>query len=405
MDEIEGNSAKGSPERMQTTVFVSYSREDQARALPIIQLIEAAGFATWWDGLLEGGERFSRTTEDALNRAKAVVVLWSKAAVQSHWVHDEATRGRDRRVLVPLSLDGSHPPLGFGQFQVINLATAKITAEDPAVQSLLRSVAALHEKTVALPAAKTARSALMSRRGAMVGGLSLAAGGGGFLLWNSGLFSGSVARNSVAVLPFDNLSGDPEQRYFSDGLASEIRSNLSRNALLEIVGQTSSNQFRDHDGDARSIARELQVSFLLDGNVQKMGNRLKIVTDLIDGGTGISKWAQTFERQLSDVFAVQSEIATAVAGALSIAMDSNSAAKTSAQVGGTKSLAAFDAFLRGRDLFEAHVDESSERAALAMLDQSIALDNKYAAARALRSRSLAIIANQFATTGGTQSAV
>ena len=256
MDVIEGSKIKGSPERMQTTVFVSYSREDQARALPIIQLIEAAGFATWWDGLLEGGERFSHTTEDALNRAKAVVVLWSKAAVQSHWVHDEATRGRDRRVLVPLSLDGSDPPLGFGQFQVINLARAKITAEDPAVQSLLRSVAALHEKSVDLPVAKRGRNALISRRGAMVGGLSLAAAGGGVLLWNSGLFGDGATGNSLAVLPFDNLSGDPEQRYFSDGLASEIRSNLSRNALLEIVGQTSSNKFRDHDGDARSIARE-----------------------------------------------------------------------------------------------------------------------------------------------------
>ena len=109
-----------------TSVFFSYSREDQARALPIIRLIEAAGFSTWWDGLLEGGERFSRATEEALNRAKAVVVLWSKASVHSHWVSDEATRGRDRRVLVPLSLDGAEPPLGFGQFQVIDLANAKL---------------------------------------------------------------------------------------------------------------------------------------------------------------------------------------------------------------------------------------------------------------------------------------
>ena len=104
-----------------STIFFSYARDDQARALPIIRLIEQAGFSVWWDGLLEGGERFSRTTEDALDRAKAVVVLWSKTSAQSHWVHDEATRGRDRRVLVPLSIDGSSPPLGFGQFQVIDL--------------------------------------------------------------------------------------------------------------------------------------------------------------------------------------------------------------------------------------------------------------------------------------------
>jgi TIR domain len=94
-----------------SSVFFSYSREDQARALPIIAQIEAAGFSTWWDGLLEGGERFSSTTAAALDRARAVVVLWSQRSVESHWVHDEATRGRDRRILVPLSLDGTPPPL------------------------------------------------------------------------------------------------------------------------------------------------------------------------------------------------------------------------------------------------------------------------------------------------------
>ncbi|MBX4389829.1 toll/interleukin-1 receptor domain-containing protein, partial [Mycobacterium tuberculosis] len=82
--------------------------------------IEEAGFIVWWDGLLEGGERFARITEEALERAKAVVVLWSAASTKSHWVHDEATVGRDRQRLVPISIDGSEPPLGFRQFQVID---------------------------------------------------------------------------------------------------------------------------------------------------------------------------------------------------------------------------------------------------------------------------------------------
>lgn len=380
-----------------SSVFFSYSREDQPRALPIIRLIEQAGFDIWWDGLLEGGQHFSKATEDALNRARAVVVLWSKTSVKSHWVSDEATRGRDRRILVPLSLDGTEPPLGFGQFQVINLAAAKMRADDPAIQSMIRAIANLHGSEVQPVITPRPTTTLLSRRNAIVGGLAAVAAAGGLAIWKGGLLGGQATKNSVAVLPFDNLSGDPAQTYFSDGLASEIRSQLSRNALLEIVGQTSSNQFRENDGDARAIARELHVSFLLDGNVQKSGDMLKIATDLIDGKTGISKWSQTFERQLSDIFAIQSEIAAAVAGALSVAMDSKSAGKKALQVGGTQSLSAFDAYLRGRDLFEAHIDENSERAALAKFDQAIAIDTDYAAARAMRSRALAVIANQYAT--------
>lgn len=380
-----------------TTVFFSYSRADQPRALPIIHQLEAAGFRVWWDGMLEGGERYARTTEDALNRAKAVVVLWSKTSVQSHWVHDESTRGRDRGVLVPLSLDGSAPPLGFGQFQVISLATSRISAEDSEVQRLVRAVAALHDKQPALPSAKPTSGPLIGRRAAIGGGLAVAAVGGGVLLWQSGLLGTAAKANSVAVLPFDNLSGDPAQRYFSDGLASEIRAQLSRNPLLQTAGQTSSNQFREAD-NARAAARQLGVAYLLHGNVQKMGDRLKVATFLDDGATGTTIWSEIFERQLADVFAVQSEIAGAVTRELSAVMDQKDDPRTDVQVGGTASLAAFDAFLRGRDLFEAHIDEASERAALAQFDAAIALDGDYAAARAARARSLAVIANQFAGT-------
>ena len=393
----DSDPKNGDLDAQPSTVFFSYSREDQLRAVPIIGLIQDAGFSTWWDGLLEGGERFSKSTEDALDRAKAVVVLWSQTSVRSHWVHDEATRGRDRGILIPLSLDGTEPPLGFGQFQVINLANSRMDASDTEILRMLRAIAAAHRSVLNMPVAAPAPKPRINRRIALGGGLLLAVSAGGIAVWQGGLLGGSITRNSVAVLPFANLSGDPEQRYFSDGLASEIRSYLSRNALLEIVGQTSSNQFREYDGDARSIARELKVSFLLAGNVQRIGDKVKIAAELTDGRTGTTKWSEIFERQLSDIFAVQSEIATAVAGALSAAMEETSANGKALQVGGTKSLTAFDAYLRGRDLFEAHIDESSERAALAKLEQAIAIDPQYAAARALRSRTLAVIANQYAT--------
>lgn len=389
----DGNGARLS------TVFLSYARKDQARALAIIALLEAAGFATWWDGLLEGGERFSHTTEAALDRARAVVVLWSRQSLDSHWVRDEATRGRDRGVLVPVSLDGVEPPLGFGQFQVIDLSQARMSADDPAVRRMVRAVGALHERPVPRPAASARRSALpgIDRRALIGGGAILAALGGGVAVWKGGLFGKGAETNSVAVLPFANLSGDPAQRYFSDGLASEIRAELSRNALLQTAGQTSSNQFRDSESDARAIARKLGVAFLLDGNVQKMGSQLKVATFLIDGATGKNAWSEIYERQLSDVFMVQSEIAGAVTRELSVVIDARQSGQNGKEVGGTASLAAFDTFLRGRDLFESHVNEASARAALAKWDQAIALDPRYAAAHAARSRSLAVIANQYAS--------
>lgn len=384
-------------DRTAATVFFSYSRTDQAKAVALIRLIEAAGFVTWWDGLLGGGERYSRATEAALDRARAVVVLWSKNSVDSHWVRDEATRGRDRGQLVPLSLDGTEPPLGFGQFQTITLAKAAYRANDAAIGQMIQAIAALHDRSVVTPQAPKAKAPILSRRAALAGGLGVVTLGGGVAAWK--LLGGgrSAPGNSIAVLPFDNLSGDPAQQYFSDGLAAEIRAQLARNALLETAGQTSSSQFRDATTDARSVAKKLGVAFLLQGTVQKMADQLRVATFLIDGKTGTNVWSDVYERRLADVFGVQSEIAGAVTRELSVTIDARQPRKGEVEIGGTASLAAYDAFLRGRDLFEAHVDEAGDRAALAKFEQAIALDPNYAAARAARSRSLAVIANQYAT--------
>lgn len=86
------------------TVFLSYSHADRKAALAVVRVLEQAGYQVWWDGLIEGGERFSHATAAALEHARAVVVLWSKTSVSSHWVHDEATRGRESGRLVPLSI-------------------------------------------------------------------------------------------------------------------------------------------------------------------------------------------------------------------------------------------------------------------------------------------------------------
>ena len=379
-------------------VFVSYSRGDQKQALAIIRMLENAGFQVWWDGLLEGGVRYDRATEDALAQAKAVVVVWSRTSVDSHWVHDEAARGRDTGRLVPVSLDGVSPPLGFGQFQCIDVSRDLARPESPAMQKIVQAVAAHIGADYRPETALPSHNRLLGRRGVMIGGAAVAALSGGILAFRSGVLSPATKR-SVAVLPFANLSRDPDQRYFSDGLTSEIRSQLSRNALLQIVGPTSSEKFRDFPGDARKIAQELGVAFLLDGNVQRAANKVKVAVDLTDGKSGISKWGETFERPMADIFALQSEIATRVVSQLAVAIDDREPATATGGGGGTDSVAAFDAYLRGRDLYEAGIDEASDRQALAKFDEAIAFDAKYAGAHAARSRSLAIIGNLYALHG------
>ena len=101
------------------TLFLSYSHADDAKARRIATLLEEAGYTVWWDALIEGGAAYARSIGSALETADAVIVMWSAHSVESDWVRDEAAQGRDRQCLIPISLDGARPPLGFRQYQVI----------------------------------------------------------------------------------------------------------------------------------------------------------------------------------------------------------------------------------------------------------------------------------------------
>ena len=374
-------------------IFLSYSRADNAIAMEVLALLKRAGFDVWWDGLIPGGDRFNAITHDALENAHAVVVLWSKTSVASHWVQDEATRGRDRACLVPLSIDGSEPPLGFRQFQYLDISGAGLKPDSPAMQRALAALATLFDRP-ATPLAPKSPQRTISRRTALLagGGVTIAAAGG-VAAWK--LLGGGAAAvpNSIAVLPFDNLSGDPGKRYFSDGLSAELRAQLSRNPALSVMGQASSNEFRERKDDGRSIASQLDVSYLLDGNVRVAGDAVRIAVELIEGRTGFTKWSESFDGPMSDIFALQTRVAQAVDTNLAARL--SHAAETRAQSGGSTNVAAFDAYLRGRALFESQMDEASDRAALAQFTEAARLDPAYAAARAARSRTLAVIANQY----------
>ena len=375
------------------TVFVSYSREDLKLVRPIIAAIEAAGYPVWWDGMLVPGERFARSTEAALESARAVVVLWSAKSTASHWVHDEATRGRDRGCLVPLSVDGSKPPLGFRQFQTYKVNPHR-AAHDPGVAAMLQAVAALHDGPAQRPVT-VLRSPGVNRRTALIGGGLTAAGVAAGGLWWSGLIASGASANSVAVLPFTNLSGDSEGNYFSAGLSAEVRSQLASESLLAVAAQTSSAKIAKAQQDAGSMSRALNVAYLLEGTVRRDAQRVRVSAELIEGASGLSRWAQSFDHELSNVFAVQEEIAGAVVTALTRQMAAHGAKGSNKELGGTNSFAAYDAYLRGLDQFALESGRDSDDLALKSFRSAVSEDRNFALAQAALARTLVVFGNQY----------
>ncbi len=382
-------------------VFVSYARDDQKRALPIVDVLKSAGFTVWWDGMIGGGERFLPATEAALENARAVVVLWSATSVNSHWVRDEATRGRDRNCMVPLSIDGTEAPLGFRQFQIIDFSGWRGRADAPQSASLVEAVGRLCARDAAPPSPRSA-PATINRRALLIGGGVALAAAGGAGAWFGGLIGGGgPTSNSVAVLPFANLSDSEAQGYIAAGLSAELRSALSRNTALRVAAQASSAAARELNVDARQMASRLRVAFLLDGNVRVAADEVRVAAELIDGATGLVTWTKSFAQPMAGILAVQSEIANAVTAALTsvIVGDTNSSA---VPIGGTANIAAYDAYLRGRDLYAHAADEAGDRAALDRFDAAIALDSSFAAAHAARARSLTVIGNQYGSLAETR---
>src|SRR6186997_1809048 len=160
----------------------------------------------------------------------------------------------------------------------------------------------------------------------------------------------TLAKKSIAVLPLLNESGNAEDEYFSDGLSEELIAALAQIRELKVIGRSSSFRFKDRKDDSKTIGEKLGVATLLEGTVRKQGDRVRIVAELINAADGIELWARTFDRELKDIFAVQAEIAQAVATSLELTVlgTQDKPAKNAA----TKSVEAHNAYLQGHFYFE-----------------------------------------------------
>ena len=298
-------------------VFLSYAREDIDAARELAEQIAHAGHDVWWDRHLHGGSRFVAEIDKALKDAEAVVVLWTAASVESAWVQDEAAEGRDKGRLVPASLGSAKPPLGFRQFHTVVIGEMNGRERADGIDELLDAIGRTCGSDPSESKAAVAQASGKTQR-----------------------------RASICVLPFMNMSGEPEQEYFSDGISEDIITDLSKVSALSIVARNTAFTYKGQTVDVKDVAKALAVTHVLEGSVRKAGNRVRITAQLIDGAAGDHVWADRYDRDLTDIFEIQDEISKAIVEALKVKLLPRE--KSAIESRGTSNVEAYDLYLMAR---------------------------------------------------------
>ena len=335
-------------------VFISYARSSEEDAHRIAQSLRQEGFSVWRDDELPAHRSYSDVIEERLKSAKAVVVLWCAESAKSHWVRAEANTALEGGTLVQAMLDGTFPPMPFNQIQCADLKGWNGETSSPGWQKLQSSVASLTRATD-----EEAESAVSAGSGT------------------------SAQKTSICVLPFANMSGEPEQEYFSDGISEDIITDLSNVTALSVVARNTSFTFKGQSLDVKEVAEKLGVTHVLEGSVRKAGNRVRITAQLIDGAKGDHVWAARFDRDLTDIFEIQDEISKAIVDALKVKL--LPAEKKAIENRGTSNVDAYNVYLMARQQWVggSQGNPRREEAIVRLCQQATSLDPEYAQAWAL----------------------
>src|SRR5258708_9216697 len=264
-------------------IFISYARSTADQGQTIAEALRGLGYGVWRDDENPAHRAYVEVIQERLQAAKAVVVVWSAEAVKSEWVQSEADRARGDHKLIQLRVDDAALPMPFDRIQCADMAGWTGDLEAPGWRKVAASVAELIGGIAAQPTPGPA-----------------------------------VRKLSICVLPFANMSGDPEQEYFSDGISEDIITDLSKVSALSVVARNTAFQFKGKTLDMGQLAGQLGVSHMLEGSVRKAGGRVRITAQLIDGAAGDHLWAERYDRELTDIFALQDEISEAIVKALKL---------------------------------------------------------------------------------------
>ena len=333
-----------------TEVFISYARTDQDQAGQMEEALRGHGYAVWRDVDLPAYRPYADVIAERLGSAFAVVVLWSKDAAKSQWVRAEADAARSAGKLVQASIDGTVPPMPFNQIHCADLQQWDGSAQSPGIRKLFEGVSALvGPPTDAVPPRTEQRG----------------------------------DRLAICVLPFVNMSGDPEQEYFSDGISEDIITDLTKVSSLSVTARNTAFTFKGKAMDVAQVARQLGVSHMLEGSVRKVGSRVRITAQLIDGTAGDQLWAERYDRDLTDIFAIQDEISKAIVGALKIKLLPKE--KDAIEQRGTSSAEAYDLYLLARQYWISgnYGDRRRMETVVRICQRAIEIDPAYGLAWAL----------------------
>ena len=321
-------------------IFVSYARSDEPVAERVAAALRGEGYEVWRDDELPAHRSYADVIDERLRSAKAVIVLWSAEAAKSQWVRAEADLARASGTLVQAVLDGIIPPLPFNQIQCADLSGWEGDPDAPGWRKLRASVTAL-AGAAASDSAKTG-----ARRRPLC----------------------------ICVLPFQNMSGDPEQEYFSDGISEDITTDLSKVSALGVVARNTAFTFKGQSVDVAEVARKLSVSHVLEGSVRKAGGRVRINAQLIDGATGEHLWADRYDRDLEDIFAIQDEISKAIVSALKVKLLPEE--KKAIEHRGTTSAEAYNLYLLARQYWVTgnHGDPRREERVMRICSRAVEID-------------------------------
>lgn len=317
-------------------IFLSYSSDDRDRVAPLVAHLVSAGYSVWWDKKIHGGTMFSKEIEAELKAAKVVLVVWSPSSIESRWVADEVELGLNTGKLVPITLDGTPPPMGFRQIQTIDFSEWQDGTDNECLGTLLSTLA--HHTGAAQVETKTTKDA------------------------------------SIAVLPFVNMSADPEQEYFSDGLSEELLNLLAKIDKMRVSARTSSFKFKGKDVDIFEVGKALNVAHVLEGSVRKAGNRIRITAQLIETKDGFHLWSETYDRELDDIFAIQDEISAAIVVALKEEILGDQIAP---QTEKTSNFEAYEIYLHAQQSFDKDKNVATAKKALSDYERALELDPNF----------------------------
>ncbi len=274
-------------------IFLSYNREDAEVARRYAEAFKGEGFDVWWDAHLRSGEAYDQVTEKALRGAKAVVVLWSTRSVDSRWVRAEATLADRNKVLVPAMIEPCERPIMFELTQTAELGHWDGDPFDRAWLAFLADVRGFIERARAKdqPPATQVQSPVRGN---------------------------SVGRPALAILPFVNRSGEKADEFFADGMVEDLIAALSTNGQVKVISGSATRSYRETGYDIRQLGQDLAARYLLEGNVRRVGEHLRVTSQLVESDSGEILWTQKFDRPLKDLAELQEDLVNEVAAHLGV---------------------------------------------------------------------------------------